>query len=78
MRVIARRIAPERYGKPYDELNEEELFECAAEATKIRLQRLKEELERLLRVPNLPAQDRRQSQLSSVLKKAREAHAEAI
>jgi hypothetical protein len=42
MRVIARQIAPERCGKPYGELSDMELLECAAEATKIRFQRLKE------------------------------------
>jgi hypothetical protein len=38
----------------------------------------KEKLERLRNVPNLPLRDRRPAQLSSFLKKAREAHPEAV
>jgi len=38
----------------------------------------KEKLERLRKVPKLPVQDRRPAQLSSFLKKAREAHHEAV
>jgi hypothetical protein len=38
----------------------------------------KEKLERLRNLTNLPLQDRRPAQLSSFLKKAREAHPEAV
>jgi len=42
IRDIGQQIARDRYGKPYSELSSDELLDCAGEAQRIRLRRLKE------------------------------------